>query len=184
MADSPDRLYWRLLVLRCQVGDPGALEDLVRQGQPRLRAFLYKLLADPRRLDDLAQDIWMDVFRGLRHLREPEAFWAWFYRLAHHRVSRLFRGAHPAPLEDANALPEDAPEVEFGPEDAAAVNAALGTLPVEQREALLLRFAENLSYEQIARVMECQVGTVRSRLHYAKQALRAILDKESSHDTR
>jgi RNA polymerase sigma-70 factor (ECF subfamily) len=80
------------------------------------------------------------------------------------------------PLEEAELNDCEGEEVSLSPDEAAAVHAALDQLPAEQREVLVLRFLEDLSYEEIARVVGCQLGTVRSRLHYGKQALRKALD--------
>ena len=67
----------------------------------------------------------------------------------------------------------------FSPEDAAQVHAALAELPAEQREVMLLRFIQDMSYEQVAEVIDCSMGTVRSRIHYAKQALRTIIERRA-----
>ena len=74
--------------------------------------------------------------------------------------------------------PAAAEESDFSPEDAARIHAALDELPPEQREVLVLRFLEEMSYEQIASVVGCQLGTVRSRIYYGKRALRCALAKE------
>src|SRR5438067_7021192 len=91
MTDLADRLYERLLVLRCQTGDGAAFAELVERYDRRLRYYLRKMLREPDRLDDLAQEIWFDVFRGVPNLTEPAAFRAWFYRLARDRVYREYR---------------------------------------------------------------------------------------------
>jgi RNA polymerase sigma-70 factor (ECF subfamily) len=179
MADLLDRLYRRLLVIRCQVGDRIAFEELVGLCQPRLRGFLRKLLPGGDHVDDVAQEVWMDVFGDLAGLRDPDAFLPWFYRIAHNRAFRVLR-KHRWPmesLEEVNPADGGEDQPEFTPDDARAVHAALDQLPVEQREALMLRFMEEMSYEQIAIVAECNVGTVRSRIHYAKLGLRKIFKK-------
>jgi len=179
MSDLADRLYWRLLVLRCQGGDAAALEELVAQSQPRLRGFLFKMLPGAN-LDDVAQDVWMDVMRDLRRLEDPGAFVPWFYRIAHNRVFRLLRRNRSAAVSiDGVEVAEPGPADEFTAEDAAAVHAALDKLAPEYREALLLRFMDDLSYEQIATIADCPVGTVRSRIHNGKRQLRAILERKN-----
>jgi len=179
MADLLDRVYRRLLVIRCQVGDRAAFEELVGLCQPRLRGFLHKLLPGGDRVDDVAQEVWLDVFRDLASLRDPEAFLPWFYRIAHNRAFRLLRSERRPmeSIEEVNPADGGEDQPEFTPDDARAVHAALDQLPVEQREALMLRFMENMSYEQIAVVAGCNVGTVRSRIHYAKLALHKIFKK-------
>ena len=163
-------------MLRCQGGDRTALEELVAKCQPRLRGFLFKMLPG-RSIDDLAQDVWMDVMRDLRRLEDPGAFLPWFYRIAHNRVFRMLRRtpAMMAPIEEEIA---DEVEEQFSAEDAAPVHAALDRLAPEYREALLLRFMDDLTYEQIAQALECPVGTVRSRIHNGKQQLKKLLQMQ------
>jgi RNA polymerase sigma-70 factor (ECF subfamily) len=118
--------------------------------------------------------------RKLHTLEDPGAFRAWLFSVARHRGISWIRQRRPeAPLDEAS-LEEAVVEIEsdepgFDPEDAAAVFAALDGLAAGQREILCLRFLGGLTYAEIALVLDCRVGTVRSRLHYAKAALRAAL---------
>jgi RNA polymerase sigma-70 factor (ECF subfamily) len=176
MADLADRFYRQVLVLRCQTGDGDAFAELVAWYQPRLRYFLRKLLRDPGGADDALQEVWIDVFRGLARLADPAAFPAWLYRIARCRAPRERRGRPPpAPLDEHDPA-EPADGDDFTAADAEAVHAALDRLGPEHREVLLLRFMEEMTYEEIARVTGCPLGTVRSRLSYAKRALRRILE--------
>ena len=179
-----DRLYERLLVLRSQTGDEGAVTDLVELYSPRLRYYLRKML--PRREDqveDLLQETWCDAVRSLGSLRDAAAFPAWIYRIARDRAWRLLRKERPAETSlSEETVPAPSEEPEFSAEDAAAVHAALAELPEEHREVLVLRFIEGLSYEEIAAITATPLGTVRSRLHYGKEALRKLLAKEYCHD--
>lgn len=178
MTDQAERIYERILVVRAQADDDGALAELVERFSPRLRYFLRKLLpADAA--EDALQDVWLDVVRQLPRLADPQALVAWLYRIARDRAfGKLRRTRRAEPLDEANLPAEAADEEEFSAEDAARIHAALGQLPPEQREVLVLRFLEDMSYEQIAGVVGCQLGTVRSRIHYGKQALRRILEKD------
>lgn len=178
-ADPLDRVYDQLLVVRCQAGDGAAFAELVDRYAPRLRYFLRKLTADPASADDLLQSVWLDVYRGLPRLADPAAFPAWAYRLARDRAYRSFRGAKPAEQRADLDPPAPGPDDEFTAEDAAAVHAALDELPPAHREVLVLRFLDDLSYDDIARVVGVPVGTVRSRLHLAKKALRLILERRA-----
>jgi RNA polymerase sigma-70 factor (ECF subfamily) len=183
MTDIADRLHWSLLVVRCQAGDQAAFEELVTEYQPRLRYFLGKMLRDPHAADDLLQEVWFAVFRDLRRLRNPGAFPAWLYRLARHRVYRELRNRQTFSSLDGIDVPAEAgAEADFSAEDAERVHAALDRLAPEHREVLLFRFIEEMSYEDIARVIGCPLGTVRSRLHYAKHELRRILERTHAHD--
>lgn len=180
MTDRLEQLYERVLLLRCQAGDEIAFAELVARYSPRLRYYVRRLL-DAGDSDDVLQDVWLDVFRGLPRLLDPAAFPAWVYRIARDRVGRVLRRRpRPhVPLLEVD-VPEG-PEVTFTPEDAACIHAGLAELPPEHREVLVLRFLEEMPYEDIARVIDSPVGTVRSRLHYAKIALRRILQR-NTHD--
>jgi RNA polymerase sigma-70 factor (ECF subfamily) len=178
MDDITDRIYEGLLVVRCKTGDESAFGELVARYGPRLHYFLRKMVGPAA--EDVAQDVWCDVYRGVPRLAEPAAFPAWFYRIARDRAYRVIRRRHHAtcPIEDAGEITRDR-EVAFTAEDAAAVHAALDKLAPEHREVLVLRFLEEMGYDEIARVVGCPVGTVRSRLHYAKAALAAVIERAS-----
>jgi RNA polymerase sigma-70 factor (ECF subfamily) len=179
MSDSAKSLYWQMLVVRCQVGDALALQELVTACQPKLRGFLFKLLAGRANVDDVAQDVWMDVFHDLPRLAKPAAFLPWFYRIARNRAFRTLRHRPMANhLIDENEIAgEEEIAADFTPEDAAAVHAAMDQLSPEHREVLLLRFMEDMSYTDIAAVVGCNLGTVRSRIHTAKGLLRKIIER-------
>src|SRR5438067_8766654 len=185
MSDQVERLYERLLVLRCQTGDEAAFAELVARYAPRLGYYLKKLLGSLDGADDLLQDVWLDVFRHVPRLRDPAAFPAWLYRIARDRAYRALRKKRPPAISlKEEELPGEVGDngTEFTAEDAAAVHAALDELPAEQREALVLRFLEDMTYDEIARITGCELGTVRSRLYYSKRALRRVLEKEHGHE--
>lgn len=184
MAGSVDRLVEQVLVLRAQAGDAAAWGDLIQHRGPPLRYFLRKMLGDPLLAEDVLQDVWFDVIRGLPRLRQAAAFPAWVYRIARDRVHRTLRRRRgpDTSLGEANFPAAPEPEGEFKPEEAGHVHAALDELAPEHREVLVLRFLEEMPYEDIARVVGCQLGTVRSRLHYAKRALRRVLEGRDRHE--
>jgi RNA polymerase sigma-70 factor (ECF subfamily) len=177
MSDQAQRLYERLLVLRCQTGDDDAYRELVNRFNPRLRYFLRKLSPWPDRADDLAQEVWIDVLRQLPRLKDAGAFITWLYRIAHGKAMLETRrnGKAPPTIPDVDAIAEKEEET-FSPEDAARIHDALDRLEPLQREALVLRFLEELSYEQIGEVIGCPIGTVRSRIHYGKANLKRLLE--------
>jgi len=179
MNDLADAIYFRLLVVRCQVGDRAALEELVARCQPRLRAYVFKMLSGKPSAQDVNQEIWLDVFRDLPKLADAGAFLPWMYRIARNRVFRLLRSERwPIESIDGIDVAHNNVEPDFSTEEVKAIHDALDRISPEHREALLLRFIENMSYEQIASVAQCELGTVRSRLHNAKRALRRILENE------
>jgi RNA polymerase sigma-70 factor (ECF subfamily) len=184
MTSPADWLHERLLVLRCQTGDAIAFEELVLVYQPRLRYFLRGLLGGDSDVDDRLQEIWLDVYRGIARLTEPAAFAAWLYRIARNRAFLVLRKRREPPLslEGIDLPAKEGDEPLLSAEDAEGLHAALDSLAAEHREVLLLRFIEEMSYEDIARITDCPVGTVRSRLHYAKRALRDVLERMNRHD--
>jgi RNA polymerase sigma-70 factor (ECF subfamily) len=179
MKDRAEQIYDALLVVRAQAGDQAAFVELVERYSPKLRYFMKKLLASADGADDALQDVWLDVFRHLPRLNDPQAFVAWLYRVARDRAyGRLRKSRRSEQPLDESAVADVAGEEsdDFSPEDAARIHAALDRLPAEQREVLVLRFLEDMSYSRIAQVVGCQLGTVRSRIHYGKQALRRALE--------
>jgi RNA polymerase sigma-70 factor (ECF subfamily) len=176
MTDAADRLYERVLVLRCQARDEAAFEEIVARYTPRLRYYLRRMLDVPA-ADDALQEVWLDAFRGLPGLIEPGAFPAWIYRLARDRAFRELRRRRAyLPLEETDVIDEARGADDFSTEDAARIHHALDALLPEHREVLVLRFIESMTYEQIAGIVGCQLGTVRSRLHYAKRAMRRVIE--------
>jgi RNA polymerase sigma-70 factor (ECF subfamily) len=183
MNDPAESIYERLLVVRAQAGEEAAFAELVERYSPRLRYFLRKLLTATDTVEDALQDVWLAAFRGLPRLTEPRALTAWLYRIARDRASRAWRKPRaPETLEADEAIDPASADEEFSAEDAARIHAALDRLAPEQREVLVLRFLEEMNYEEIASVVGCQVGTVRSRLHYGKQALKRVLGSEQPGD--
>jgi RNA polymerase sigma-70 factor (ECF subfamily) len=180
MSDRADQLYEQVLVLRVQTGDEAAFAELVARYSPRLRYYLRKMLSDAAAADDALQDIWFDVFRGIGRLSAPAAWAAWLYRIARDRAWRVLRKRRPndRPLVEDDLAEDD--DNGFAAEDAERIHAGLDRLAPEHREVLVLRFLEGMTYEAIAGVVGCQLGTVRSRIHYAKRALRRALEQEHS----
>jgi RNA polymerase sigma-70 factor, ECF subfamily len=180
-ATGDDELRLHLQVLRCQAGDERAFAALFERFAARTLRYLRGLVDDAA--EDVQQEVWLAVYRGVASLSDPRAFRTWLYRTTRHRaVDYLRRRRRERELvadvaADADAGggsaaahgPDDDPLSE--PLDAGALHAALATLPPVQREALVLRYQDGLSYAEIALVVGCSVGTVRSRLHHAKRRL-------------
>jgi RNA polymerase sigma-70 factor (ECF subfamily) len=173
-----------LLILRCQTGDEAALGELIARYSAGLRLFLRKISGNAAAADDLLQETWFEVYRKINRLNTPVAFPAWLYRIARDKAYRELRRRPVRQEVFDEKLAQEAPADEefFAPEEAEDVRAALDQIAPEHREVLMLRFIEEMSYDQIAHVIGRPVGTVRSRIHYAKLALRARLDyrKETS----
>lgn len=173
------------LVVRVQKGDRHAFDLLVIKYQQRIMSLISRYVHDADEVQDVAQDAFIKAYRALPSFRGESAFYTWLYRIAintakNHLVSRSRRppgtdvDVEDAQfLESADALRDaDNPEnTLFGEELRATVNAALAALPDDLRTAVTLREFDGLSYEEIAEIMECPVGTVRSRIFRAREAI-------------
>jgi RNA polymerase sigma-70 factor (ECF subfamily) len=134
---------------------------------------------------DVVQAVWMTAFRELRRLDEPSALRSWLYRVTHsHAVDHVRRNVARASREAA--LTEEAEEValaqeepRFDAEDAAALHRCLATLDVRHREVLVLHFLEDMPVDEVAQVVGCPPGTVKSRIFHAKRALKEALLRDS-----
>jgi RNA polymerase sigma-70 factor, ECF subfamily len=179
------RLSEQALVLRAQAGDRAAFHELVEQYQRRLTYYVHRLVGDVEQARDLLQEIWLEVFRRLGGLESPGAFRVWIYRVAHHRaVKHLRRKSVEARAREkiAGTIDEETVDDERELlENAELVHHALAQLSFEHREALTLRFLEGMTIGEIAEVAQCSEGTAKSRLHYAKAAMRQIIEKEQAH---
>ncbi len=166
------------LILRCQLGEEAAFHRIFARYNGPVRYFVHRLVGDADMTDDIVQNTWLTVVRKVRTLRKPEAFRVWLYRVARNLAYSALR-ARGATVELADDIPapQSAPDEDtFSAEDAAAVHVALGKLSPAHREVVVLCFLEELSYEQIAEVVHCNLGTVKSRIHYAKRALRREME--------
>lgn len=176
-----DRLRLHLTVLRCQSGDESAFVRLLDEFGDRTLAYARGLVGDDA--DDVQQETWLAVYDGIRHLHDPAAFPVWLFRTTRHRALnwlRRFRREREL-MDDVplDQVPSDSSADDTGVRfDSEEVNVAIAGLPPPQREALLLRYRDDLSYAQIAQVVGCPIGTVRARLHYAKKRLQAVLSPE------
>jgi len=181
MDRSTDRVRDELLAVRCQSGEPDAFRELIAQFERPLRYYLQKLLGNDDRAYDVLQDVWLHAVRKIRGLVEPAALRVWLYRLAHGlAVDSIRRRQVRQSAEQDRAVSEDAAgaDPEFTQIDAIAIHRALDELEPRQREALVLFFLEEMSLEDIADVVGCPIGTVKSRLHYAKRALHDLLKRD------
>jgi RNA polymerase sigma-70 factor (ECF subfamily) len=173
MTEATERLYEQILVLRFQAGDEAAFVEIVQRYHDRLRYYVRRLSVEEGRVDDVLQEVWLLVFRGLARLRRPRALPVWLYRitrnaaLAEQRRARITVGLEQEPSAPSGADTEP----DLTPEDAARIRACLDGLSADHREVLVLRFFGGLSYEDIADIVGSPLGTVRSRLHHAKKAL-------------
>ena len=181
-----ERLREQLDLTRAQLGDDQAFMRLVERYHNRLLFHVRRLGADETTAEDILQEVWVAAYQRLRRVYDAEAFPAWIYAIARHKAISALRHRHrrpesPAPADEeveAAANGDEAPD--FTADEAAAVHRCLDRVSLSHREVLLLRFFEGLSYEQIAVVIGCSIGTVRSRLYYAKRAMRRAMESEAT----
>jgi RNA polymerase sigma-70 factor (ECF subfamily) len=172
----------RLWVMQAQQGDPEAFRSLVNRYERQLLYYLMRFTPNPEHAADALQEVWLTAFRGLKNLQAPEAFRVWLYRITHDKILSLVR--REARKEEVIEALRNEPAAEafcedHRAEDAELVHRALSSLSPEHREVLTLRFLEDLSLEEISEALRCQPGTVKSRLHYAKLAVRRFLEERS-----
>jgi len=174
MPVTSEQLYEQTLVVRSQIGDEAAFQELLALYGPRLQSFTQRMMqSSPEHVSDLTQEIWIAIFRGLPRLLDAGKFRPWTFRIARDRIYREYRKRKVPlqPIDENVELP--AVEEPDTTADLEELQHCLKTLSPEHREVLLLRFFEDMSYEDIARLTGSSVGTIRSRIQYGKRALKA-----------
>ena len=173
---SVQRVEELIRVVLAQEGYAEAFAWLMQRHERSLLYYLRRFIPDADKALDMHQEVWLAVFRGLPGLRIPQAFRGWLYRLAHDKAARFIDEEirEAKAKESIEACGEPAPDL--GETDAQAVHLALNTLSAPHREVLTLHYLHDLSLEEIAVACRLPVGTVKSRLHYARLALRLRLE--------
>ena len=169
------------IVHRCRAGERAAFEELFEIYQPRLKYYLRRLDSGDTNIDDILQDVWLTVFKKIHKLKNAQSFAAWLYRIARNKLYDRFRRKDrfvSLPEEDEFSVSGCA-EPTFDENDAENLHRALNKLKPHHREVLTLSFIEQMSYQSIADVIGCGIGTVRSRLFYAKKSLRKEMERQN-----
>ena len=190
----------QILVERAQAGDKQAFDKLVQKYQRKLSRLLSRFIRDHAEVEDVAQEAFIKAYRALPSFRGESAFYTWLYRIGINTAKNYLvakgRRAPPSTdfdteeaevFDDADHLRDiNTPERMLQSKQIGqTVNAAMEALPDELRQAIVLREIEGLSYEDIATEMQCPIGTVRSRIFRAREAvaekLRPLLDTAPDH---
>ena len=186
-----DREADQVLVERVQRGDKQAFGLLVVKYQRKLMRLLSRMIRDPAEVEDVAQEAFIKAYRALPGFRGESAFYTWLYRIGINTAKNFLAGqGRRAPTttefdsEEAESFEEgdqlrdnNTPErILMSKEIGNTVDAAMGDLPEDLRTAIMLREIEGLSYEEIAQIMDCPIGTVRSRIFRAREAIAARLE--------
>lgn len=166
-----------LLVVRAQLGDRTALAEMVARWRVPVWRYVQRML-DADRADDVSQEIWLAVVRGLPRLREPARFVPWLFAIARRSVVDRLRTEYAAapetPVRDDRCVEDLSDTVVARTE----LVGALTSLPVLEREILVLHYLEDLSVQDCAHICRVPVGTVKSRLHRARRLLREHLSEK------
>jgi RNA polymerase sigma-70 factor, ECF subfamily len=175
-------VHERMVVVLAQSRDHAAFQELVRRYERRVLYYVRRMIGETPDSLDVLQDVWLRVFKTLPRLRAPEAFRVFLYRVAHDvTVDHLRRRRRDVPSVDRKSFVDEAEdpwnELE-ALERTELVHRLLVELSPEHREVLTLRFLESLNVAEIAAVTSTSEGTIKSRLHYAKQALRRRLEAD------
>jgi RNA polymerase sigma-70 factor (ECF subfamily) len=185
MARMGERLIDQELVLRVQKGDKKAFDLLVLKYQQKISNLISRYIRDPHEVLDVTQEAFIKAYRALPKFRGDSAFYTWLYRIAINTAKNYLvaQGRRP-PNDDVDA--ETAEQMDVGvrlketatPENlvlteeiSMTVQQAIEDLPEDLRTAIILRELEGMSYEEIANAMSCPVGTVRSRIFRAREAI-------------
>ena len=174
--NRPSQMQDEWIALRCQAGEQSAFEDLVALMERPLLYYAIKLTGNSETALDVLQDVWMKAFRGIGRLKDPSSLRPWLYRITHGiSVDRIRQHISRERAEEAHAAAfQEEVEISFT-EDATALDQALSELGPKHREVLVLHFLEDFSLAEIAMVVGCSEGTVKSRIHYAKRVMKGIL---------
>ncbi|MDD2924189.1 RNA polymerase sigma factor RpoE [Rhodoferax sp.] len=201
LAETPPPDSDTLLVERTVAGDQRAFELLVIKYQRRVERLIGRMVRDVDLVEDIAQETFIRAYRALHQFRGDAQFYTWLYRIAVNTAKKFLLELKRDPTVSDSALaskddddetfrPRNEPSTDESPETVMAakeigqaVNAALAALPEDLRQAITLREIDGLSYEDIAEVMNCPIGTVRSRIFRAREAVsakvRPLLDKQT-----
>jgi len=173
----------QLPVTQARAGTPEAWDTLFRRYQLPLYVYVFELVHDEQTSLDLVQETFIAAVRHLAGLRDDNKFGSWLFGIAHQKCIQRWRkqNRETAALED---IAGTTPEFDDGPDDLlirqeqeAGFMKLLNELPLPQRSVLLLHFVEDFSLEEIAGITGAQLGTVKSRMHYAKKALKTLLEE-------
>lgn len=173
----------RMLIDRAVAGDSKAFELLVRQYQGRVAAAIARMVPDPDKVNDLTQEAFIKAYRALPGFRGDSSFFTWLFRIAANTARSHFMAegreislSHVTLEETDWAAPQwhdhDTPERQILRQEMLAnLQTAIDTLVPSMKKAILLRDVQGLSYEEIAKILECPIGTVRSRIFRGRQEI-------------
>ena len=184
MVSEKKRVYLEYLVLQCQHKDQDAWNEVIRLHEKRLYYLILQLVDHHHDALNVLQNTWLKAYRSIHLLREPVSLTSWLYRIARNTTLEFLRFHRKdislAFCDDLNLeSKDDRPGLSYAAEQ---VHKGLKSLSLLHREALVLCYLEDFSLHEISNILSVPIGTVRSRLYYAKRSLRAIIEKEKENE--
>jgi RNA polymerase sigma-70 factor (ECF subfamily) len=176
--DHRDQIYDQWLVVRCQENDVEALDELLSRWQERLWRHAVRITGDAEAAYDILQETMMTISRSLGGLVDPAAFPGWAYRIATNKCRDFFRRNRRHRLKMEAYINQPAGQEDVDPAAALDLHAALKKLPAPEQTLVSLRYEEGFSVAEIADILGTNTGTVKSRLHRARQRLRSLLEEK------
>jgi RNA polymerase sigma-70 factor, ECF subfamily len=174
-----------LPVQQARAGKPEAWDVLFKRYQLPVYAYVFELVHHEQTSLDIVQETFISAVRHIGNLRDDERFGSWLFGIAHQKCIQRWRKKGREELLQDECI-EASTELEIGPDDRliareeeAEFMNRLNQLPLPQRSVLLLHFIEDFSLEEISRISDVSIGTVKSRLHYAKRALRKLWEEKA-----
>lgn len=183
MSKTHDEILDELLVFQCQDGDGNAFKTLIERWQPRLSRLAWRLTGEREAARDIVQDAWLAIVRGLRRLDDPARFRSWAYRIVSNKCADwtrrrvVLRNAAQDMKASAARVLDGRSNDEDSADEVSQMRHALARLPDDQRAILALHYLDGMRMAQIARVLGVPQGTVKSRLHHARNRLRQSMER-------
>ena len=179
MENSRNQLLDEMLVMRCQDGSDRAMQILARRWQRRLWRYAMRLTGRDETAWDVTQEAWMAIIKGLRRLQDPAMFASWALRIVRNKSADHWRGVgQRRRLTEGAAEQHPDSERSEGDDRSEALQRAIRRLSPDRRELLSLRYEQDLGIGAIARILGIPPGTVKSRLHHAREELKHKLEGE------
>lgn len=180
--DKNEQIEEQMIVMQAQLGSDEAFERLIQRYHARLTYYIRRLTGSVEASEDVLQSVWLNAYKNLPKLRHTEAFRVWIYRIAHNQSMKSLRHDQRYVQLDEPRIEtfEDESTNEFTIYDSVSIHHALNQLSPPHKEVLTLRFLEDLTYQEIADVIGSEIGTVRSRIYYAKEHMRKILEENGN----
>ena len=183
MSRTHEDIQDELLVLQCQEGDGEAMKVLIARWHPRLGRMAWRLTGERDAAQDIVQDAWLAIVRGLRRLDDPARFRSWAYRIVTNKCAdwtrrRVVQRSATEELQAAAVSGSgDSPNGADSTDAVDRIRVALAKLPSQQRAMVSLHYLDGMGVAEIARALDVPEGTVKSRLYHARSRLKQVLER-------